>query len=547
MNSLLVPLGLGLDQTPIWLQMAGEQNVLAPLAILDTVPKSSIADLISLSLKLLGAVGILALGWVIGKLASRLIRRVLRKTNVDHELSELVADGRHSQFSVAQLTGLIVEWVILIFAIVAALNTLNLTLVSEPLNQFLNEIFAFLPNLGSAGILAGVAWVLAKLVKGLVTQLATRLGLDQQLNSAANGELNQLSVSETLGNALYWFVFLFFLPLILDVLGLQGPLAPVQSLLDQILSAIPQIAKAVAVGAVGWFIAQILRNVVTNLPAATGIDRLGQRMGLGETAASSRDNVALGMDNSPAPSAHTPMSLSSLAGLLVYIFTLVPVIIAALRELNVSAISDPATTMLGQFMAAIPLIFTAGLIMTVSFFVGKLIADLASNLLSGFGFDRLITRIGLTTPTEGSNTPSKIAGTIVLVGTMMIALVAAVDVLGLPSLRDLSVTLLQLSGQVFVGILIFGAGLFTGNWSADLIKSSGMREGILLATSARVAILIFSGAMALRQIGVAADIVNLTFGLLLGAIAVAIAIAFGLGGRDVAAEELREWLQSLKR
>lgn len=52
--------------------------------------------------------------------------------------------------------------------------------------------------------------------------------------------------------------------------------------------------------------------------------------------------------------------------------------------------------------------------------------------------------------------------------------------------------------------------------------------------------------MALRQIGVASDIVNLAFGLLLGAIAVAIALAFGLGGRDVAREQVKEWLDSFK-
>ena len=53
--------------------------------------------------------------------------------------------------------------------------------------------------------------------------------------------------------------------------------------------------------------------------------------------------------------------------------------------------------------------------------------------------------------------------------------------------------------------------------------------------------------MALQQMGVATSIVNLAFGLLLGAVAVAIAIAFGLGGRDVAADNLREWVNHLKQ
>lgn len=63
--------------------------------------------------------------------------------------------------------------------------------------------------------------------------------------------------------------------------------------------------------------------------------------------------------------------------------------------------------------------------------------------------------------------------------------------------------------------------------------------------AARVAILILAGSMALRQIGVASDIINLAFGLILGAAAVAVAIAFGFGGREIAAKQLREWQVSL--
>jgi hypothetical protein len=69
----------------------------------------------------------------------------------------------------------------------------------------------------------------------------------------------------------------------------------------------------------------------------------------------------------------------------------------------------------------------------------------------------------------------------------------------------------------------------------------------LLAQAARIGILIFVGAMALQQMGVATNIVNLAFGLLMGAFAVAFAIAFGLGGRTVAEDLMRSWLSALSR
>ncbi|MBE9031645.1 mechanosensitive ion channel [filamentous cyanobacterium LEGE 11480] len=500
-------------------------NSMFPLAFIDAIPKDAISNGIALLLNILGAVIILVLGWIISGFVAGIFRKLLQKTTIDDKLSNFMSGGGRTQFSVENIVVLLIGWIIKILAIVAALNVLNLNTVSEPLNNFLNQVFAFLPRLGSAAALIGVAWVVATLVKGLVVQAGDSFDLDARLNSASAE--NTLSATDTLGNALYWFVFLFFLPMILGVLGLEGPLAPVQGLLDQFLSAIPQIIKAVAVGAVGWFIATIVRNVVTNLLAATGVDNIGSRVGI------SNDS--------------TGQSLSSMGGLVVYIFILIPAIIAALRELNISAISDPATNMLGQFMAAIPLIFTAGIIMTVSYFVGKLLSDLAASLLSGFGFDGMVGKLGVTTPEDSAQTPSQVVGTLVLVATMLVAAVAAVDVLNLPAFKTLVTGLLQIAGQVAVGVAIFGAGLFLANWVAELIKSTGVRESNLLSTAARVAIMIFSGAMALRQIGVATDIVNLTFGLLLGAMAVAIAIAFGLGGRDVAGEQLRDWVKPFKR
>ena len=71
--------------------------------------------------------------------------------------------------------------------------------------------------------------------------------------------------------------------------------------------------------------------------------------------------------------------------------------------------------------------------------------------------------------------------------------------------------------------------------------STGSSQARLVATVARVAIVLLTGAMALRQMGLANDIINLAFGLIVGAAAVAVAIAFGIGGRDLAARQLENW------
>jgi hypothetical protein len=101
------------------------------------------------------------------------------------------------------------------------------------------------------------------------------------------------------------------------------------------------------------------------------------------------------------------------------------------------------------------------------------------------------------------------------------------------------------AGHVALGLVIFGIGLYLGNLAARTIEASRSAQAPLLAVAARLAILVLAGAMALRQMGLANEIITLAFGLLLGAIAVATALAFGLGCREMAASAMRSWVDRL--
>jgi hypothetical protein len=125
--------------------------------------------------------------------------------------------------------------------------------------------------------------------------------------------------------------------------------------------------------------------------------------------------------------------------------------------------------------------------------------------------------------------------------------VAATDVLRIPALTAIVSGILLVAGRVLAGLVVFAIGLYLANLAFGLIASSGTRQARLLGQTARIAIIAFVSALALQQMGIGSDIVNLAFGLLLGAIAVGIALAFGLGGREIAADELRGWLASFKQ
>jgi len=553
-QSFIEPIGAQIS-TPIAIVLAQNPPNLVPVNVFQGIDPNNLTNIVA---RLLGALAILLIGWLIAGIVSKVVRSLLKRTDVDNRLAAMISGGRtQSDLKVENLIAAVIFWIIMILAVVAALNALNLQTVSTPLNAFLNQIFGFLPRLGSAAVLIAIAWVIATVVKAIVVRTAQSFSLDERL--AEQSPTDPMSpapflLSETLGSALYWFVFLFFLPLVLGVLDLQGPLQPVQNLLDQILGALPNILKAVLIGVVGWFVARIVRGIVTNLLSATGADQIGAKFGLSRSTGG--------------------QSLSWLIGTVVYVLILIPTATAALDALAIPAISNPATSMLNQILSALPKIFTAALILAIAYVIAKFVADLVTNLLSGIGFNNVFQWLGLPSPTPQVpyssefqtgetlrdptltdptiskptiRTPSEIVGVVVLVGIMLVATVAAIDVLQFEALRQIVAGLLVVFGRILVGLVVFAVGLYLANLAYSLINSSGSRQANLLGQTARVSIIALVAAMALQQMGIAPNIVNLAFGLLLGAIAVAIALSFGLGGREVAAEQLREWLQEFKR
>ncbi|MGB3642356.1 MAG: mechanosensitive ion channel [Rivularia sp. (in: cyanobacteria)] len=489
---------------------------------------------------LLGAVAILFIGWLVAYIAKAIVQGLLNRTNIDNRIASGLTGG-NSSLQVEKLVSGLVFWVVMLITIVAVLDTLNLRVASQPLNSFLNQIGEFLPKLLGAGILLGVAWVVATLVKTLVVNALNALNVDERLNAGQDGApSNQLSISQTIGTALYWFIFLLFLMPVLDTLGLQQALGPVNTLVSEILAILPNILGAVIIGAVGWFVANIVRRIVTNLLATTGVDHIGSRFGLSQASTSGQ-------------------SLSSILGTIVYVLILIPVAIAALNTLQIQAISVPAIAMLQQILNAIPLIFTAGAILAVAYFLGRFVSELVTNILTSIGFNNIFSILGLPTPArrttvtpEGeipsptSRTPSEIVGFIAFIGIMLFAAISAIDILNIPALTALVTGITIILGRILSGLVVFAVGLFLANLAFSIITSSGNAQARILGQVARVAIIVLVSAMALQQIGVAPDIVNLAFGLLLGALAVALALSFGLGSRDLAKTQVQQWLNSFK-
>ena len=532
---------------------------------------------------------ILLVGFVIAKLVAAAVRNLFARTGIDDAIARHVDQ---TPASLDRIAGAVAFWTTMILVVIIALDSVDLGAVSGPLGAFANEVVGFIPNLISAVILVVVAYVVASILRALTTTALRAANVDERVAAAGEGRhdvafrrtpppaapppvagegahpggevgpgadadlaraearararleereerrADRTSLAETLGAAVFYFVWLVFLPAILDALELSGILGPVENLVNEILAFLPNLLLAAIILVVGAFVAKILRRIVENLLAAAGADRLGDDVGLHRATGGTR--------------------LSSLLGLVVYILVLIPVIVAALQALDVAAVTAPASAMLAEFLAAIPNLFVAALILGIAFVVGRLVASLVASLLAGVGFDRLFEGLGFRsaarevrqptepgaaarTPALNPKSPSGLVGWVVLVGVMLFAATEAAAALGLAALAVLIAEFTVLAGQILLGLVIFAVGLYLANLAYSAIRSNASEQSDVLAVAARVSILVFAAAMALKQMGLADSIVNLAFGLVLGAIALAAAIAFGWGGRDAAKRQIEKF------
>lgn len=465
--------------------------------------------------QLLGALAIFILGWLIAVLVRAATRKTLGFSGVNHRFGKLTGTGVDIEGAVA--LGLF--WMVILLTLVAVFNSLNLAIVSGPFSAFTTQLFEYAPRLLGGLVLAMVGWLVASVVRALAQKLLDKTTLDEKLSAHAD----MAPMSDSLAGALFWLVILLFVPAILGALQLEGLLDPLRSMVTKALDMLPNAVAAFVIGGVGWIVATVLRKLTTHLSRTAGIDRLGSRAGLAET-----------------------VQLSSVVGLLVFMAVFLPSLIAALDALKIEAISRPATDMLGKLMLAVPNLIAAGLILIVTWLVARFASQLLAGLLAAMGFDTLPERVQLAHAFEKTSASSTV-GRVVLFFAMLFATVEAAAQLGFTQVSDIVASFIRFGGDILLGSAILVIGFWLANVAHDAIdRASGARtQG--LARIGRYAILALVIAMGLRAMGIADDIVNLAFGLTLGAVAVAFALSFGLGGREAAGKLMDHWLARFRK
>ncbi len=474
-----------------------------------------------LLLAVLGALLILVVGYIIARVIAGIVRRLLMRVSVDNRIASTLGDEA-PKISIEDIIAKAVFWILMLFVFVGVLQFLNLQSISTPFESLLTSITTvYLPRFIGAMILLFIAWVVASVLRLLVRKGATALRLDERLTAhAALEEGEQVSFGSSLATFVFWLVFLLFLPAVFEALGITTISEPAEAMFGSIMGYIPNILSAGIFLFFGWLIARIVRQVLSNLLASIGLDKLGTRAGLvGER------------------------SLSNLVGLIAYAFILLLALVSALEALNISAISDPAIRMITTILDAIPAIVGAALVLVIAYYVGRLVGNIVADLLRGFGFDTVPARLGFNWSV--SRSPSAWVGYAILVAIMLLATLSATELLNMPFLSDLVADIIDLFIQVILATIIIGFGIYFGNLAYSLIRGMAGKQSNLLANLARWAIILMALAMGLYQLGVANAIVTLAFGAMIVSIGFAGALAFGLGGRETAGREVERIVAKL--
>lgn len=390
--------------------------------------------------------------------------------------------------------------------------------------NFLNDAFAslsgrvgnILPGVLGALLVLIIGLFLAGIIKRLVRGIMNKTTIDEQLAEKMN---MNISIADFIAKMVYYLVVIYTLIMVLDMMGVSGVLEPLQNMLNQFLGFIPNLIAAGIIAFAGYIIANIaseatgfLSNSVESFAAKSGIQS--------------------GID------------LSKIIKQLVFIFVFLPILIVSLDTLGMEAISGPATEMLGTFLNAIPNILAAAITIGVFFIAGKFITGMLTDLMQNIGVDDFSQKLGVANMV-GNSSLSKMIGSAVFFFIVFAGVIAGVDRLGFGgSFGTILNDIFSIAGRVFFGMIILAAGSFAANLAGDTLAKG---DSAWMASIAKIAVMAIFLAFGLSTMGIAENIVNMAFGLTLGAAAVAFALAFGLGGREAAGKQLEKFFDNMNK
>ena len=371
----------------------------------------------------------------------------------------------------------------------------------------------FIPKLLAAIAILVIGYIVARIIGWIVAKVVNKTGVGDKLanimGSAPAKGRKKGSVGAGVGSGAFWIMMMFVAIACLKALGLESVSAPLGGLLEQFFAAVPNIIKAAVIGGVGFLIATIAK--------------MGVHKGLSLGEVDSRLKLEPGTLTNSLP----------LAAFGLIMLLILPAVFAALQ---MPELSGPIQGMVDSILGFVPKLISAAIIMGVFFLIAKLASTMLTSFLAPTGFNKLPQHLGLSASPDVN--PSELAGKATMFVILLTGLTQAVKLLDLEVVSSLFAQVGSFVGPVLTGVVILAAGLWLANLARNAVKSSGMANADSVSGMAFTGVMVMTSVIALKQMQIGGDIVDLGVGLALGGVALALGLAFGLGGRDAAAKFL---------
>src|SRR5918993_660105 len=190
---------------------------------------------------------------------------------------------------------------------------------------------------------------------------------------------------------------------------------------------------------------------------------------------------------------------------------------------------------LDRFLEYIPQLIGAIVILVIGYIVARVLKAVVARVLQAIGFDGWMERGGIKQffdRAQTRETPATVLGTLVFWLVFIIAITMAADALGIRQVSEVLGQLIAYIPSIIAAILILVLAALLANFLASIVR--GATGSDLLANVARYAIIVYAAFAAITELGIAVQLTAPTFLILLGAVALAAAIAFGFGAQGVA-------------
>lgn len=403
----------------------------------------------------------------------------------------------------------------------------------EQITDMWYSVERILPNFIGGILLILIAWLVATLVKKAFVKALQAMHFDERLAKwgAVQSPEQASNMITTIGQVLYYLVWILFLPGIFETFNLMSVAVPIQNMINNVLGFLPKLISAGLLVAIAIVVGKFVKNLVYNLALTLDVDGWISKITQQTSSDAVEDTV-----QSAKKVKRQKDTMASVLGNIAYVLVSVPIFIVALEVLGIRSISEPIIGVLNSILAAIPNILVAVILLGIGIAIAKFVGDLITNLLRGSGINRLTANMDL--PPAANLDLAKISGQIVAGLIGLFFFVEALNALNLEVLNTIGSAIIAYIPNVIFALIILGLGFIGGQWLRNLItQSTGSKW-----TGRIVQYVIFAFAlfMVLDQLMLASTIVNTAFIFIIGGLSVAFALAFGLGGREFAKTQLEK-------